>query len=150
MKSKHHKEAQVWQRVLSPEPQEQQTLQMLIRQLWLDTAYLKHDAKNREDPSAGLLIREYAGQLQSLRGILRLTGGHLPRESGEPVNHSLSRCYDHALQRLAAYQLRSSDPVYGPVFRELAEQTQHHCFRITQLLGAGDSPGRNMAAQRLS
>lgn len=136
MKSKYPNPAQVWQRVHPPEPQEQQTLQSIIRQLALDIAYLKRHSKGGEDPSAGWLIREYTAQLHSLRGILLLTGGHLPREAGTAADHSLRQCYDHALQRLAAYQLRSADPVYGPVFRELAGQTQRHCLTITQLLGS--------------
>ena len=136
MKPKYPDAARVWQRVLPPEPREQQTLQTLMRQLHLDMAYLKQRSKGGEDPTVGLLIREYTGQLHSLRGILLLTGGSLPRESGGMTDHSLSRCFDHALQRLAAWQLRSADPVFGPVFRKLAQQTEHHCFCLTQLLGS--------------
>lgn len=128
--------ARVWQRVLSPGPQEQQSLQMLLRQLSLDHAYLQRLSK-ADDRFPGQLLQEYADQLRCLRGILALTGGSIPRPSpASPPEHSLSRCYDHALQRLGAYQLRSSDPVYGPVFRDLAQQTEHHCRWITELLGS--------------
>ena len=125
----------VWQRVLSPEPKEQQTLQLLLRQLSLDIVYLSQRNKLPEDPVAALLIREYTGQLHSLKGILLLSGSSIPREATEAAGHSLRRCFDHALHRLSQYQLRASDPVYGPVFRELAAQTGQHCFRLTQLLG---------------
>ena len=135
MKSHYPDAGRVWQRVLTTEPQEQQTLQMLIRQLQLDILYLKHRAKAGDDSVPGLLIREYTGQLQSLRGIVRLVGGNLPKDPGGAADHSLSRCFNHALQRLGAYQLRSSDPVYGPVFRDLARQTEQHCRYVAQLLG---------------
>lgn len=141
MRSIHPDPNRVWQRVLSPEPKELQTLQMLLRQLSLDLAYLSQRSKNQEDPVAAQLIREYAGQKHSLKGILLLTGGSIPGEATGAADHSLRRCFDHALRRLGEYQLRSSDPVYGPVFRQLAEQTGQHCFRITQLLGK-ELPGR--------
>ena len=130
MKQKYPDASRVWQRVLPQEPREQQSLQMLLRQLSLDCAYLKRLGKS------GLLLQEYTDQQSCLKGILFLTGSSLPRDGGSPADHSLSRCYDHALQRLAAYQLRSSDPVYGPVFRDLAHQTEHHCRLIAELLGS--------------
>lgn len=128
MNPTHSDAERVWQRVLAPNSGEQQTLQTLIGQLELDLRYLKQQVR---DP---LLIKEYTQQLSSLRGIAQLTGTAVPRGSGK--EHSLTRCFDNALARLGAYQLRSSDPVYGPVFRELARQTEHHCFCITQLLGS--------------
>lgn len=130
MKPKYPDASRVWQRVLPQEPQEQQSLQMLLRQLSLDHAFLKRL------PKGGSLLQDYADQQNCLKGILILTGGNLPREGGSMSEHSLRNCYDHALQRLAAYQLRSSDPVYGPVFRDLARQTEHHCRLITELLGS--------------
>lgn len=135
MKSNYPDPSQVWQRVHPPEPSEQQSLQLLIRQLQQDLGYLKQRYQTGEDPTAGQLIKEYTGQIRSLRGILLLTGGNLPRQTTSPEAHSLSRCFDQAHRRLSAYQLRSSDPVYGPVFRELARQAEQHCFRITQLIG---------------
>ena len=136
MKPKYPDAARVWQRVLSPEPTEQLSLQMLMRQLRLDTIFLKQRLKGSGDATAELLIREYTDQYQSLKGIGLLTGSSLPREGSGIADHSLQRCYDHALQRLGVYQLRTSDPVYGPVFRCLARQTEQHCLRITQLLGS--------------
>ena len=137
MKSAYPDPNRVWQRVLAPDPTEQQTLQMLLRQLSLDIAYLSQRSKAPEDPVAAQLIREYTGQLHSLRGILLLTGGSIPADAAGAADHSLRRCFDHAMRRLGAYQLRSSDPVYGPVFRQLAEQTGQHCFLLTRLLGKG-------------
>lgn len=135
MKSNYPNASRVWQRVLPPEPQEQQSVQMLMRQLSLDLAYLRQRANTGEDSVSGVLIREYRAQLQTLNGILRLTGGHSPREAGAAADHSLSRCFDNALRRLGAYQLRSADPVYGPVFRDLARQTEQHCRFIMQMTG---------------
>ena len=121
-----------WQRVHPPEFREPLTLQMLLRQLSQDSAFLRQLPKSNDQP----LLQEYIRQQHCLRGILILTGGNLPKNTPAlPRDHSLSHCYDHALQRLSAYQLRSSDPVYGPVFRNLAQQTEHHCRLIAELLG---------------
>jgi hypothetical protein len=138
MRSEYPDPGRVWQRVLQTEPQEQQTLQMLLRQLSMDLAFLKRHPVAKDDP----LIMEYAEQLHSLKGILLLTGGSIPRDTASVSEHSLQRCFDHGLRRLSAYQLRTSDPVYGPVFRELAAQTGQHCFRITQLLGRSLQGGK--------
>lgn len=136
MKPKYPDAARVWQRVLPTVPEEQKSLQMLLWQLSLDQAFFKQLAKNPEEPMLGQLLREYAGQYHCLKGILTLSGGRFPRKAPtSPPDHSLRRCFDHALQRLGAFQLRSSDPVYGPVFRDLARQTEYHCRCITQLLG---------------
>ena len=143
MNGKHTDAARVWQRVLAPAPQEQQTLQFLARQLSLDQGYLKQLSKGNDDRTLGQLVQEYASQLRCLRGILKLSGGSLPGHvPASPPDHSLGRCFDHALQRLAACQIRSSDPVYGPVFRELAKQTEHHCRCITELLGSNLKEGK--------
>lgn len=124
--------SRVWQRVHPPEFREPRTLQMLLQQLNQDSAFLRQLSKAKDHP----LLQEYSRQQHCLRGLLILTGSNLPKSSPAfPRDHSLSRCYDHALQRLAAYQLRSSDPVYGPVFRNLAQQTEYHCRLITELLG---------------
>ena len=139
MRSKYPNPAQVWQRVHPPEPREQETVQMLVRQLQLDLAFLKQGPKGNSLREQ--LVREYTDQLLSLKGILQLTGGRMPREGGGLPDHSLRRCYDHTLQRLGAFQLRSSDPVYGPVFRDLSQQTERHCRYITELIGSKSKDG---------
>ena len=133
MKQNYPDASRVWQRVHPSEPMEQRSLQMLLQQLNQDSAFLRQFLKSNDHP----LLQEYNRQINCLKGILILTGGTPPRTSpAVPRDHVLSRCYDHALQRLSAYQLRSSDPVYGPVFRDLAHQTEHHCRLITELLGS--------------
>lgn len=122
--------AQVWQRVYPRESGEPQTLQGLLMQLWQDRAFLQQTIGS--DP----LIQEYADQASCLKGLLILTGGRVPRNAPPVKNRlTLRQCYDHALQRLGAYQLRSSDPVYGPVFRNLAQQTERHLRLIVQHIG---------------
>lgn len=130
MKSNYPNPSQVWQRVYPKEPGEQQTLQGLLLQLKQDRAFLQQLLG--DDP----LIREYGDQFACLKGVLMLTGGTLPRSSSNSKTKlTLSQCYHHALHRLSAYQLRSSDPVYGPVFRNLAQQTERHCRLIVQIMG---------------
>ena len=130
MNSKYPDPAQVWQRVHPTGTGEPQTLQGLLQQLAQDRAFLQRTLGDVP------LTREYADQSSCLKGILILSGGRPPRNipnSGKSL--TLGRCYDHALQRLSAYQLRSADPVYGPVFRQLAQQTQRHCQLIVESIG---------------
>ena len=122
----------VWQRVHpsgSPEPQ---PLQILLQQLQQDQAFLIKRNRREDQP----LLQELTTQIHCLKGIVMLSGGTLPRNiPAPPPDHSLRRCYDHTLQRLTAYQLRSSDPVYGPVFRNLAQEAEHHCRLIAERVG---------------
>lgn len=130
MNSKYPNPAQVWQRVHPTDTGERQTLQGLLQQLAQDRAFLQRTLGDVP------LTREYGDQFACIKGILVLTGGRPPRKGASPPQDlTLGRCYDHALQRLSAYQLRSADPVYGPVFRQLAQQTQHHCQLITESIG---------------
>lgn len=128
--------ARVWQRVHAAAPQEVQTLQAIIQQLSRDQAFLRRYSR------AEGLAQEYNEQIHSLLGVLILSGGSSTRLSTAiPPDHCLRKCYDHALQRLGVYQLRSADPVYGPVFRDLSEQTGHHCRKLAELLGSGKEKG---------
>jgi hypothetical protein len=130
MKSNYPNPAQVWQRVYPKESGELQTLQGLLQQLKQDRAFLQQILG--DDP----LVREYGDQFACVKGVLMLTGGTPPRSTAvSKVKLTLTECYHHALHRLAAYQLRSSDPVYGPVFRNLAQQTERHCRLIVQIIG---------------
>ena len=128
---KYPNPSQVWQRVHPADPGEQQTLQTLLIRLNQDQSFLLR--KYPESP----LLQQYRQQSNCLKGILILTGGRLPKSTAAlPSEHSLGRCYEHALQRLSACQLRSADPVYGPVFRNLSQETERHCRLITELLGS--------------
>ena len=137
MKQHRPTEAQIWQRVRGPEAQEQQTLHMLLRQLQADTDYLRQlSAQNPEQPLLKQLIQEYTGQNNCIKGILLLSVGSIPKTVGGSCD-SLRRCYDHILQRLAAYRLRCADPIYGAAFTRLAGQSEAHCCTLAQLLGLG-------------
>ena len=122
---------------------------MLMRQLSLDLMFFRQLAKGNDDRLLTLLTGEYNGQLRCLTGILTLTGGAAPRNvPGALPDHSLSRCFDHALRRLGAWHLRSADPVYGPVFQDLARETEHHCRCITELLGSSKEVTGQKRSQR--
>ena len=134
MKPNYPNAARVWQRVLSQDAPQQQSIPMLMVQLKQDIHLLKQRINNGST-AAELLIREYTDQYHSLKGMTLHTGGRLPGEVTALAGHTLQICYDHALLRLSAYQLRISDPTYGPVFRCLAQQTEQHCQKILQLSG---------------
>lgn len=137
MKQRNSTEAQIWQRVRSPQVQEQQTLHRILQQLQGDTDYLRQlQLRVPDQLLIKQLIQENAGQLQCLRGILLLSTGSIPRTPGDHCD-SLRRCYDHNLQRLADYRLRCADPVYGAAFTQLSKQSEVHCCTLAQLLGMG-------------
>ena len=131
MNAQYPDAAQVWQRVHPLTPGEVPTLQTLYLELRQDLAFLQSLKR------APALVKHYTEQQNCLKGLMILSGDRLPKNTPAPFqDHSLSRCYDHALRRLSAFQLRSADPIYGPVFRELAQETQHNCRQIAQLLGS--------------
>lgn len=133
MKPNYPDAARVWQRVM-PREQTQPSMQMLMVQLKQDILFLKQRFKSSSS-GAEQLIREYTDHYYTLKGIALRTGSRFPGEVSPMAGHSLQVCYDHALQRLSAYQLRISDPAYGPVFRSLAPQAENHCQKILQLSG---------------
>ena len=106
-----------------------QTLQELLSRLRSDTAFLR---------SMGdvTLVKELEEQEAVLRGIGVLSTGHVPTvpRLAEPTAN-LKGCYQHCLNRLDAWLLRSGDPEFAPVYARLAEQTRGHCHRILRLLG---------------
>ena len=48
----------------------------------------------------------------------------------------LKKAYARALHLLAAFEGRSKDPEYGPVFQRLAARQQEHCRNILEILGS--------------
>ncbi len=129
--------ARVWKRVQdgAPSLQERQTLQKLIALLQADVLFLKKQTV----PAAGkLLAEQLADQAKVLRGIQVLaTGNPAGTAPQHQPTHHLNQCYQHALDRLNQYLLRTADPQFSPVYTQLARETRQHCRMIAGLAAQG-------------
>ena len=87
------------------------------------------------------MTRETRAQRQCLAGIFAIVTGEPPRHQtptpdGGTVQTRLKKSYTRALHLLAAFEGRSKDPEYGPVFQRLAARQQEHCRNILEILGS--------------
>ena len=149
MKSNESSTAQrVWQRVSPSVPapglSERETMLQLIRQLLCDRGLFLRTA-SKLPPAEQLLLHRlaqgYAQEAACLKGVLRLTTGGAVKDPADlSPTQTLNHCYRHALTRLTAYSLRTADPLCAPAFRQLEEQTRHHCVTLLQLIGLNDQP----------
>ena len=94
-------------------------------------------------PSEALcrMARESRAQRACLAGIFALITGEKPRQQtptpdGGTVQTRLKKSYARAMHLLAAFEGRSKDPEYGPVFQRLAARQQEHCRNILEILGS--------------
>lgn len=140
------KAAQVWQRVQGERPaglREDVLLELIARE-WEDAAtYLQLSRHFQGKHNATL--RKMAQQEQShtacLKGIYTLLTGRRPNAgAAKPTQDDpekiLRRCYGREMQCLAHYEQHSTDPEYGQVFAQLAQQEKDHCHRILEILGS--------------
>ena len=87
------------------------------------------------------MTRETRAQRQCLAGIFAIVTGEPPRHQtptpdGGTVQTRLKKSYARAMHLLAAFEGRSKDPEYGPVFQRLAARQQEHCRNILEILGS--------------
>lgn len=138
--------SQVWQRVRgeeSREPVSQEPLQSLImEEMSAAAAYLVLSRQTAGKDSVLLrrLFQESHSHGVCLKGICALMEGKRPQVRGmvpdkEPMEATLRRCYGREMRCLAAYEKRSADKEYGPVFARLAEQKREHCRLVLELIG---------------
>lgn len=136
--------AQVWQRVrgeTTSEPQE--SLQALImEEMSAAASYLVLSRQNPGLDNALLrrLFQESHSHGVCLKGICALMEGKRPQVRGlvpekEPPERMLRKCYGREMRCLAAYERRTGDREYGPVFARLAEQKREHCRLVLELIG---------------
>ena len=139
-----NKAAAVWQRVhatgqTKPNLRE---LPAIIQQILTDMSiYQSLSRKISANPLPQQLYRLCSGQAACLRGICRMATGTFPPPftpgtPQEPVEPALRHNYSHALQRISKYESLSTDPEYGIVFAQLAQQEKEHCRFIPELLGS--------------
>lgn len=137
----------VWQRVQSgttPQQQEnQQTLHGLIQRELSDGAVyqqLLRKLQGREHNAIRQLYEQRMRNAAILRGICALADGTVPALTPYPAADApaavlLRRCYGRQMQSLAEYENRKTDPLYGKVFQQLAQQELLSCCTLLELLG---------------
>ena len=134
----------VWQRVqgAAPTPDLHQ-LPELIAEEKQDAAtylHLSHRFGGREGAMLRKMAEEEQTHVACLRGIYRMVTGERCQIHTAPVDLedppvALRRCYGREMRCLAAYEGRSGDSEYGPVFAQLAQQEREHCKNILLLMG---------------
>ena len=85
------------------------------------------------------MAEEEQTHVACLRGIYRMVTGERCQIHTSPVDLedppvALRRCYGREMRCLAAYEARSDDSEYGPVFAQLAQQEREHCKNILLLM----------------
>ena len=142
------KEARVWQRIQKESQQEQpvkpaENLPALIMEyLQLAAAYrqLSQRLNGKDGTILIRLAREANAQAVCMKGIVTLINGLAPRSAGAPQQQSntdaiLRRCYGAELRMLKAYENRTTDAEYGPVFERMAARGREHCCTLLELIG---------------
>ena len=139
------KAARVWERVHAGAetiPQGQD-LPALIAAEWTAAAIYLRLSRHFQGKDAATLRRiseEEKAHEACLRGIYTLLTGEkaaisAPVAGQESLVATLRRCYQREIRALCAYEQRSNDPEYGPVFAKLAAQEREHCCSVLALLG---------------
>lgn len=132
--------ARVWQRVYAgrPENNREDGLEGLIAAARHLTLAYRQLARQSSGP-----WQQLAGETQErtacLRGIRHCLTGEAPPPlpaAGRQPPPSLRHCYTLELQAHAAYQNRTADPEFGPVYALLSQQAAAHCRRILEQLGS--------------
>lgn len=135
--------ARVWQRVQgTQQPREQGLLELISGELTNGSTYLQLSRQFQGKPAQRLrqLTEQTQDHAACLKGIYTLLAGNRPMAQAMPVPREkadmmLRRCYGRAMRCLAAYEARSTDPEYGPVFARLADREREHCRLLLELLG---------------
>ncbi len=137
------KAARVWQRVQGTGQNREQGLGELIAGEWADGAVFLQLSRRTTGKKSNRL-RQLAESCQShaacLKGIYTLLTGERPQIQTVPLpkekmDITLRRCYGRQMRCLAAYEARSNDPEYGPVFARLADRERDNCRTLLELMG---------------
>ena len=147
------KEARVWQRVqqekqaAEPPRQVENLPALIMEQQQLSAVYRQLAGRmNGQDGTVLIrLAREANMQAACLQGIATLMNGCAPQGSSPMQQQSntdtvLRRCYGAELRLLKAYENRSGDAEYGPVFDRLAARGREHCCTLLELIGKMGKP----------
>lgn len=140
------KAAAVWERVRGGNSGGQSTgdslLSLITGEITDATTYLalSRQMTGKESVLLRRLFDEEQAHAACLKGIYTLITGSRPTvrttpPEKEPIEVTLRKCYGREMRCLAAYEERSGDREYGPVFARLAAQERDHCKLVLELLG---------------
>jgi len=143
----NQKHERVWQRVQgeTPAPDYHWIPEMIAEEKAGGVIYLhlSHHFGGKEGAMLRRMFEEEQVHISCLRGMYRLITGqrcqvHSQSLPPEDPAIALRRCYGREMRCLAAYEARSGDSEYGPVFVQMAQQEREHCKNILHLLGKLD------------
>lgn len=139
------KAAQVWQRVQStahPDATENGLLPLIAAELAASGAYLALSKRypGKESALLRFLSEEEAAHAAALRGMYFLLTGQkavvkAAQQEQQTLEAALRRCYAGELSSIRAYEERSAQPEYGPIFARMAKEEHRHCRTVLELLG---------------
>lgn len=143
----NQKTQRVWQRVQgeAPAPDYKWIPEMIAQEKAGGATYLhlSHHFGGKEGAMLRRMFEEAQVHISCLRGIYRLITGERCQVHTNPIAPedppvALRRCYGREMRCLSAYEARSGDGEYGPVFTQLAQQKKEHCKNILHLIGKMD------------
>ena len=136
-------EQRVWQRIKGADCPPQKGLQALAAAELTEAAVLLMLSQQLQGKEKALLRKIYEedqNHAACLKGIHYFTTDSplsvrpVPPAPDAPVL-ALRKCYARKLRAQKEYESRASDPEYGSVFRQLAEDEGRHCKMILQIVG---------------
>ena len=143
----NQKAQRVWQRVQgeAPVPDHRCIPEMIAEEKAGGAVYLRlsHHFGGKEGAMLRRMFEEEQVHISCLRGIYRLITGERCQVHTKPLPPedpaiALRRCYGQEMRCLAAYEARSGDAEYGPVFAQMAREEREHCKNILHLIGKMD------------
>lgn len=137
----------VWQRVQQRDPQQPDTapLLALINQAWENAAACMTLAKVSQGREAAVfrkIFEQEQATARTLRGIYILQTGTVPsqptvKSANEITAARLRRCCASAMTAARAFEQRSADPEFGPVYQLLAQRQRENWLLLLEIIGSG-------------
>ena len=140
-------QSRVWQRVQSREKMEmpqlgQENLRPMIleiRENQLAYQNLGHQMAGKDGEKLRRLQQESQKSLACLKGICAVRGEpvQIPQwnPGKEPVKRALMKCCHRERKLTLELEQMSTDPEYGPVYRQLSRQAAERWSGVLELLG---------------
>ena len=137
----------VWQRVQQRAPEQPDTapLLALITQAWENAAACMTLAKVSQGREASIfrkIFEQEQATARALRGIYILQTGTVPaqpamKNTNEITAARLRRCCTSAMNAARAFEQRSGDPEFGPVYQLLAQRQRENWLLLLEIIGSG-------------
>ena len=140
------KAARVWQRVQAQkeesEPRGSDLPGLIMSERMAAASYhqLSRMMQGRDGERLRQMAREEENHAACLTGMYSMITGEHPAVQRPPVGREpaalmLRKSCSGEMQSIKAYEARSSDPEYGPVFASMAAQEREHLRSVVEMLG---------------